>query len=140
MQILSSNFKQAEFHRNVWSVTPEQGTTPEELAKSEAWVHVSKNLKAGDRIEAVAVDGSWFAEFFVRSVEGVNVKVFPLRVVHFDAKAPAQKDEESEFTIKWAGASKWRGLRKSDGAVLIEGLASKEDVKAWLDKNVTELV
>lgn len=141
MQILSSNLKLAEFGRNVWLVTPEAGVTPEELAKPEAWVHVSKNLKAGDRIEVVAADGTWFAELFVRSAVGVGVKLFTLRVVHFDgvaAKAPAQKDDE-EFEIKFAGAAKWRGIRKSDGAVMVEGMASREAVKTWLVENV-ELV
>jgi len=141
-KILSQQIKLAEFCRNIWHVTPEAGVTPEDLGESKTWVNIAKQLKAGDRIEAVAADGSWLAELFVRSAVGVDVKLFTLRVVHFDgvaAKAPAQKDDE-EFEIKFAGAAKWRGIRRSDGAVLVEGLASREAVKAWLDKNVTELV
>lgn len=134
MNILASNFKQAEFCRNLWLITPEQDTTPEDLGRPEAWVHVSKSLKAGDRIEAVAADGTWFAEFLVRSVAGVQVKVSMLRVLRFDdTKAPVK--EENDFDVKFAGAAKWRAIRKSDGAIMVEGLASRDEVKVWLAKN-----
>ena len=145
-KILSQQIKPAEFCRNIWHVTPEAGVTPEDLGESKTWVNIAKQLSVSDRIEAVAVDGSWFAELFVRAVVGVDVKIVPLRVVQFEKApkalaqpTPLQKDED-EYEIKFAGAAKWRGTRKSDGAVMIEGLVSREAVKTWLAENVTELV
>lgn len=135
MKILGKNVKPAEYVRTVWAVKPEPGTTVEDLKQKEYWSHVAKTVSVGDRIEAVPEDNSWFAEFLIKAKTEVDVTVILLRYVSTEEKAAANDDE---FTIMFAGGAKWRVLRNSDKAILIDKLDSRDEAAAWLNKYIAE--
>lgn len=129
-RVLQNQLQLAEHARLEYRVSPEEGVTIEDLLRAETWAHVTKSLKAGTLIDAVANDGSWYARLFVRSVKDLDVSIALLERHDFDAVAAPAEDE---FTFKWAGPSaKFRIIRNSDKAVMAEGLESKGACAEWL--------
>jgi len=131
MKILQYAFKAAEFTRTIWQATPEVGATLADMLQPEYWAHVAKSIRPGDRIEVLAADGSWFAELFVRS-SGLNeVRATVLREVQFDKAVPVALPQ-TEYEVKFAGAAKWRVIRRSDNASMVDGLQTRGDAEAWV--------
>ena len=133
MKILQRQIQQAEFARTVWVVKPEPGVTLEQLLQPESWAHVAKSLKPGDLIDVLSADNEWYAELFVRSADSNEVKVAVLKHYTFgDAKAVV----DGEVEVKHRGeAKKWSVLRKSDRAVLVEGLETRGAAEDWVKAN-----
>lgn len=138
MNIIDPRFKPAEFCRTVWSATPEPGTTSKDLLKPGYWMHVSRKLRKGDRIEAVCEDGTWFAEFYVKSANKIEAHITLMREV--ELSKPVKKPEVApEYDVKHVGGGKWRVLRTSDQAELETGFKGKEAAQAWLDNYLKDI-
>lgn len=131
MKILQRHIQQADFARTVHAVTPEPGTTLDQVLKPEAWAHVAKLLKAGDKIEVRSADGEWFAELYVRSVTETDAHVVVLQSYKFSGEKPAP----TEVDVKFRGDKKWSVIRKADKAVLTEGLETKGAAEDWAKAN-----
>lgn len=130
--LLNNRFKLAEHVRQYWHVTPRPEDSPEEMLDPMYWVHVARNMKIGDRIEAVAETREWFAEAIVLDVGSWGAKISfihgPVKLTN-DAEIAAP----DEYDIKWAGpTAKFRVIRKSDNKVLKEGNETKEAAAQWV--------
>jgi hypothetical protein len=125
--------RDADYRRSLYQVVLEPGPTYDDLLKPAFWAHVSGKLKVRDRIEVHAHDGSWYAELIVCSSSRTATTVAPLRKVDLTAVADAAANTDG-VEIKHRGFAKWSAIRKSDKAVLVEGLDTKEEVAAWLKK------
>jgi len=139
MKPLSGNkFKNAEFSRNLFAITPPPGVTIEDMKKREYWTNVAKFLKQFSRIEVMPRDGSFFAEFVVTSA-GPNWANVVLRdFVELDNFKPAIED--TEFSVKLQGGDDgWAVIRNSDKVVLGNGFDTSDDAKTWLESyKITE--
>lgn len=133
MKILQRQIQQAEFARTVWVVKPEPGVTLEQLLQPEAWAHVSKSLKPGDLIDILPADNEWYAELFVRASTDNEAKLVVLKHYAFSESKPTI-DGEVEVKHR-GGAKKWSVLRKSDKAVLVEGLETRGQADDWVKAN-----
>lgn len=132
MKILRKQLLEAEFARTVWTVKPEPGVTLEQLLQPESWAHVSKQLKPGSRVEVYPADGEWYAELYVRSAGDNEAKLVVLQHYAFSAA----KSVDGEVEVKHRGeAKKWSVLRKSDKAVLVEGLETRGAAEDWVKAN-----
>lgn len=132
MKILRKQLLEAEFARTVWTVKPEPGVTLEQLLQPESWAHVSKFLKPGSRVEVYPADGEWYAELYVRSSGDTEAKLVVLQHYVFSAAKPADGDVE----VKHRGETKkWSVVRKSDKAVLVEGLETRGLAEDWVKAN-----
>ncbi len=130
--ILANRFKSAEYVRQTWHITPRTEDTPDSLLDPKYWVHVSRNLKAGDRIEALVETREWLVEAIVLDAGTWGAKlafvVGPIKLVN-----DAAIDAPEEYEVKWAGPSaKFRVIRKSDNKVLKEECQSKEEASTWI--------
>ena len=128
-RLLTGQFVLAEQARNIWRIHLESEMKPDDFLKPEAYAHVSKLLHRGDIIEALAEDGSWFATFLVRSVEGLNVQTAMLQIEQFNAAALLVFDD---YTVEFNQRARGRVIRKSDNQVMVEGLPTKEAAMSWL--------
>lgn len=126
-KILAPQFKEAEFSRRVWCAAPERGLGVDDLLQPSYWAHVAKTVRPGDRIEAVAHDGSWFAEFYVISAGANEVRVVSLRVASLTAQSVTV-----EYEVKFRGRAKWSVLRMTDKAVMVDGLDDEKAANDWL--------
>lgn len=143
MKILQNQMKQASFVRNRWAVVAAVGTDPNTLLDAETYAHIASMLRGGDIIEVVPVDRSWFAEVYLTSVKGFDVRTKLLRLVKFDAKeeaaapkepekkaedfGPGPSNEDAKYTlIQYGRGGKHRVVRVSDGVVMKDDLTKEE--------------
>lgn len=132
MKLTMNNMQEADFTRNIFAITPEQGTTLQDMLKPEYWAHVATKLRPNSRIEVVAEDSTWFAELFVVSVGRTWAQVSLLRFVELtESVVPAIPS--AKFVIKWRGAKhKHCVMRVADNAVLHDGFATAADANKWM--------
>ena len=126
----------AEHVRNVWAVTSEFGVTKADIEAPDYWAHIAGRLRPRDRIEVMAADGSFYAEYLVTSCDRTWAKVAEVKYLDL-TKASAVTGEQADlinagYEIKWRGPKKWSVLRRQDRAVLQEGLHSEADGNKWL--------
>lgn len=130
-----SNFQLAEHARYVYRAGVPAGVPSDRLKDADYWVHHARKLKAGFLIEAVAQDGKWFAELYVRKVDKDGAHCTMLRCVSLEEKAPAA----AEFRVAFGGAHKWRVVRTSDNHVVHHGEPTEADAQRWLDEHLMTL-
>ena len=126
----------AEHTRNVWAVTSEYGVKKSDIEDPAYWSHVASKFRPSDKIEVMAADGSFYAEYLVTSCDKTWAKVAEMKFLDL-TKAAVVTNEQAEiinagYQIKWRGPKKWSVIRKSDLAVLHEGLHSEADGNKWL--------
>lgn len=143
-QLAPSNFKQAEFMRNVWCAVPEKDTPFDALLDPQYWAHVSALIKRGDRIEILAIDSSYFAELLVLDAGRLFAKVKVLRHILLEQVVTAEQVETQSpipegYDVKWADRAKWRVTRKVDKATLHDGCETRADALVWLDEHLRKL-
>lgn len=131
--ITMTNLASAEFIRNIHCATVPFGTKPEDLLKPEYWAHVCSEFKAWGRVEARAEDGTWFAEYLITEVGRTWANMAMLSVKYLTTKDVAQSQAEASQTtaalpyeVRWRGAAKWSVIRKSDNAVMKDGMERVE--------------
>lgn len=131
MALNTSRFSLAEYERNIFVVTPETGTSFEELQDPAYWAHVAAKLKPWDMIEVRAEDGSYWAQMLVQDASRLWAKVTVLK--HVQLHAVEQKSSEIDgHLVKFGGpVKKWTVVRLTDKAVLRDGM-SKADAEKWL--------
>lgn len=131
----SSRFKQAEYERNIWVVTPEAETPLEALLNPAFWAHVASSFKPWDHIEVRAEDGSYWAELLVQDASRNWAKVAVLRQVQLNGEAPRAEESDGHI-VEWSGPhTKWRVVRKADKAILKDSM-SKADANKWLAEHL----
>lgn len=119
----------AEQARNVWHINLETVMVPEDFLRAECYAHVAKQLHRGDHIHVLAEDGSWYAEFIIRSIDGSAVQVGETLYKEFEPTGLIA----DAYDVEWAGQrEKARVIRKSDRRVMVSGLPSKEAAAGWL--------
>jgi hypothetical protein len=129
-------FKNAEHARTVWQAMSEHGEKLEDIMRPEYWANVARNLKPGDRIEVIAEDNAFFAEFHVFGVAPFGAKIGLLRYEVFAENAAEQGMTDlgiPEYEVKWGfNYHKWMVKRVSDGQTMVAKLASKKEAEDWL--------
>lgn len=134
-------FQQAEYERTVYVVRVEKGVDPKVLEQDPAyWAHHSPKLKPWDRLEVRAEDGTWYAEYLVLDSSRNWTRVRRIMFVALTTPDVAQtqanvmdaKQIAAQFEVKHRGSKGWSVLRLSDGAVIKEGMAQRDDANAWL--------
>lgn len=126
----------AEGIREIWSSTAAFGVTREDIENPGYWAHVASRLRSKAKIEVHAEDGSFYAEYLVINSDKTWAKVICLRFIDLKEIAKITTEQEasifSGYDIKFRGPRRWSVVRKSDNAVLQEGMHLEEDARKWL--------
>ena len=155
ISIAPNRIRAAEYHRNVWSVTPEADATLLGILAPGFFTHVAAQFRVGDHVEVTPEGGAWYAELLVRSVSKLDVKFGVLTYRDFDAApagitvvaeetiAPATEEApppapppkwDEDYVTKWAGPkAKFRIQRLSDRSILKDGFDTEADAKTWMN-------
>ena len=110
LRLFEGELKRAEYERTDYCLVGKVGFEPEDYAKPESYAHVS-TLRSGDLIHVLAEDKIWYAEVLVLDVTGNRVSVALLRKFRFERDVESAHED---YDVKFAGAAKWRVMRKSD--------------------------
>ena len=140
-KLLESQFADADNCRRDVVITPEAGTTLDEMLNPLFWAHVAKKLKAWDRIEVRPADGAWWAELIARVVQPFAVRVHVLRHVEFGVRDGVSTAPEvpAGYELKNRGRDGWAVIRTEDKAVLREKEPSRDLALAWLGASLRSL-
>lgn len=130
--LLSKHMRLAEHARQCWHVTPRLEDGPDCISDPTWWVHVSRLLQPGAKVEVLAENREWYAEGIVMEAGTFGAKVAltlgPIKLVN-----EAVVEQADEYEIKWAGPSaKYRVIRKKDNRVLKEECQTKEEAVTWI--------
>jgi hypothetical protein len=135
-----TQLKTAEFSTLVYHHYAQAGETLEDVTAPSYWQHVASQLKPGHEIKVVAIDHSFYAHLFVKSVgkQEANVAV----LLHSDlTKVKGETpSEELDVFVKWINpAHKYGVFRKSDNEQLEHGFDDKEAAFTWAAHREEEL-
>jgi hypothetical protein len=134
----------AEFARNSWAVTVEQGTTREDLRRPEFWSLKAKDFRPYDRIEVRVDDGVYFAEYIVLSADRAWAKLHELRFEYLGTQdvslTEAQAaDIRTRYAIEYRGPHLRFCVERKEGTN-VERLKEKFQDKAaasmWLEDHL----
>lgn len=129
--LVRSRITLADQVRNRWAVSPEGGTSIEEVMRPEYTVNIAAQLKRWDVIEVRPDDETYYAELLVKTAERTGATFWLIQFVELASKAPAAEPNDG-FVVGWGGPhQKHRVVRKADNEVLKHGFSSAEDARAW---------
>jgi hypothetical protein len=124
-------FSLAEHTRQDFTCNAADGTTVEDILKTEYWSHVGALLQPLDRIEVRHEFGSWIAECVVLSC-GKNWAKLKL-LQKYDLEVIAKSDDSLEYRIEHKGAQhKWSAIRIRDNEIVQSGFQNKSAAEGWL--------
>lgn len=111
--------EEADYKRRVYFLSAPPGTTPEHVVDPDYWVHWAHRLQINDRVEIVAVDGSFDMEVRVTAIDPRRLwaHVRPLRVAEGKFAVPeasGQYPDNDGYTVEWGGPHRWRIVRGND--------------------------
>ena len=135
--------KSTEYVRNIWQITPEVGTEPEDLLSPDYWSHVAHQLRQRDRIEAWAEDLSWYAEYLVLDVGRNYAKVHlceaSVEVLHGFSPLRAT-DILPGHTVAYKGLyAKWCAIRDKDKVIIKDKCETEGEALSWLSEHAKSL-
>lgn len=132
-----------EFIRVIYCVTAFDDTQPEDLLVPEYWAHCAQTFKPWDRIEAVANDGTWWAELVVLESGRNWTRMHLMRKHNLTTADVAQSQMDSlllAYDVKHRGPHcKWSVVRRSDKQVLHEFAETKASAEAWLNSHLAAM-
>jgi len=141
VSINPSRMKPAEYSRTVYHASIEHMTTKEDMLQPKFWAHVAVSMKPGDRIEAMAQDGTFYAELLVVASDR-NWSAVHLLSYHDLTKTSMNLNEEvsDEYSVVFKGPKQWCVVRKIDNAILQDKLHSQDDGMKWLEIHLKQKV
>lgn len=117
---------------------PAVGETLEDTIAPDYWAHVASRLAAGNRIELLAADGTWWAMLIVRAAGRTDALVQVLQYVPLGAQESTL--DASAYEVKWRGPKRrWGVVRTKDGAVLQDDFAVREAADTWMADHLKAL-
>ena len=142
--VMPGRVKGAEFARNLWVVTVEQGTTRDDVRRPEFWSLVSKNFKPYDRIELRADDGTFFAEYLVLSADRAWARLHELSFHNLGTQdvaltAAQSAEQRRRYTIEFRGPHLLHCVEFKNGDKvdrLKEKIQTKAEAQTWLDEHL----
>lgn len=124
---------------NEWLAKLPSGTDPESILDPVFWSHVAKKMRPMDKIDAWAIDGSFYGEYIVLYAEGLAANIKQLRLYKLDDYAGPDTGAEI-FVVKWISPPCGFGVvRKADGERVKEGFKTKAAAGLWMQSQLKAL-
>lgn len=129
--LVRSRITLADQVRSRWAISPEAGSTIEDIMRPEYTANIAAQLKRWDVVEVRPDDETYYAELLVKTAERTGATFWLIQFCELATKAPAAEPSEP-FVIGWGGPhQKHRVIRKADNEVLKHGFSSAEEARAW---------
>jgi hypothetical protein len=126
--------QQAEEVRKVYCVSPESGTTLEDVMKPEYWRAVTNILRPGTIIEVSAEDGTYFADLIVYDVGLAWAKVKLHHVSHHEPNGSAYVPWAATYVIGRAlGADSGVVVRLISDNSIVGKFIDNEEAVRWMN-------
>lgn len=126
----------------------QKDVTPSDVLVPGFWAHHAMKLKPFDEIRVRSEDGTWMGYYVVLDCSRTWAKL-KLLSLHSLGTADVALTQASETEVRafidqhkviHRGPRKWSVVRKSDGAVLAEGIEQRDEAGTWLDQHARKQV
>lgn len=125
-----------------WDAEVQLGVTPQDALRPDFWAHQAVRLKPMDEVRVRARDGTWVGYYIVLDCSRTWAKLQQLSLHHLTTSdvAATQASEEdvrafiAKHEVKHRGPHGWSILRRSDNAVIEQGIKIKDEALGWLDQ------
>jgi hypothetical protein len=117
-------FKRAEFMEPVHHALVPEGCTADDLKRPEFWAHVSRIMGFGHLVHAMAEDRSFYAQGIVLDAGATWAKIDWFMVRELGAATNLDAEDE-DYVVRFIPTKGFRVVRKSDRAVIKDGLADR---------------
>ena len=142
-KIAVHQFQQAEYQRQEWVITPERGTSIEEMKNPAYWSNVARALRPSDKIIVRFFDFEEYAELLVRTVEPYAATIIVIQHLKFGADpaaaAGADMTPPDGYTVRFRGRAGWCVTRVADNQIVKEGEATRAAAIMWAEQHVRKL-
>lgn len=145
VKLMPGRMKPQEYARNLWVITVEDGVTIEDIMKPGFWGNVAINMRPYDRVEVRCDNDEFFAELLVLRADRTSALVKKLSFIKIAAEEAKVKSKDTnkidsdDYEYKFRGPQKKHSIvRKSDNAVMVENMESKEAALGWLATYLSE--
>ena len=137
-QLEAVRFKGAEYVRSIHHAAPFDNTSPEDLLVPDYWAHVADRMKQYDRVEALANDGTWWAEYMVVACGRAYAQLVMLQKHNLDPVVPGRDNHTMRaYEVKHRGPhSQWSVIRLLDKEVVHEGSQTESAANTWLTNHL----
>lgn len=133
VRLNAAHLHPAEHFRTVRFARVDNNVTIEDILKPLFWTHCSGTIKAGDRVEIMPQDGSWYAEFMVMATGTTWSRVVLLQKFELD-KAPPSPLQLADYDISYGSpTTKHRVLDKATRQVIKDGFETKEAAQKFIE-------
>lgn len=129
----AARFSLAEHARYLHHADVPAGTSSEALMEPGYWRHVTGRLKKGGRIEALAEDGSYFAELLILDAGKSGAVVTALRVI--DLAPVDSTGDVGAFDFRFVQKLGWTVVRKADKERVSQGHGTEAEARKWAADN-----
>jgi len=113
------------------NLTAPVGTMPEDLENPTFWVNVANRLRPGDEVRVVDDGYQWVSVVFIAFCNGLDVRAKILYGVDLDFEGELPDEVSSNYEVKLRGTHRFCVIRKSDGEILQENIATKSAAEKW---------
>ena len=111
------------------------GNYADNLEDPHLWVHVAPKMEMGCEVRCVADDYSFLAYGICTFHQGSTVKIKIYEFHELDAVDQEEMaDEAADFEVKLRGPRKWSIVKKSDGSIVKEDMATQLEAMRELDE------
>ncbi len=137
--MLSPGRRQPFTHRNqIHNITAEENTPFDAVMDPQFYAHIAPNLRMYDEIRVTTDDGAYYARLLVLAVGQTWAKVRKLEFVDLmGSESDTPADPMNQYYVKFRGpVLKWSMLRRSDNAVIREGMDTRGEAERYMADHV----
>jgi hypothetical protein len=135
--LVEARMKSAEYARQDFVIDADEGTTREDILRTDYWAHVSPMFKPFDHLDVREESGAWVAQLLVvdSGRNWAKVHVMQFHDLHATAAIATPADR---YKIEWKGTHhKYSVIRLNDNAVVQNGFGTKDEAAVWLKGHET---
>ena len=125
-----------QFKHQTWAVTLPTDFDYALLFEQETWKHIAAKIQRGDTITVRSIEGSFYADLYVRASDKTWVQVSEIRKIVFD---DGGESVAGGYGIKWYGPKALHGVfRVKDNERIKGNFQTKELAAEWLKNHIDQ--
>ena len=129
--LVRSRISLADTVRNRWAISPEGGTTIDEVMKPEYTANTASVLKRWDVVEVRPDDETYYAELLVKTAERTGATFWLIHFVELATKLASEPEDAPYFVSLGGPHQRYRVQRRADNKVIKAQFPSAAEAQAW---------
>jgi len=135
-----SDLQLRDFAYQSFNLLVDRDTDRADILKAEFWTIYAGSFSAGSEIRVIAEDNTWVMRLIVTHVDGTDIRVIQESFTELvKCKKSKPVVEIDGYEVKMRGKKKWCVIKQSDGTVVKDMIATKDEAIDALTEHVAKL-